>query len=109
MSKFTPGPWGAFKNGVYAAELEAIHAGKTCEECGHCPTGCGPAVFVAIAPELIDDIKDGLWDDIESPKQADMRLIAAAPDLLEACKAVASGDENFHELIRAAIAKAEGE
>jgi hypothetical protein len=36
------------------------------------------------------------------------RLIAAAPDLLEACKAVASGDENFHELIRAAIAKATG-
>lgn len=39
---------------------------------------------------------------------ADARLIAAAPALLEACKAALSDDQPYIEKCRAAIAKAEG-
>ena len=48
----------------------------------------------------------------DSECEANVRLIAAAPDLLAACKAYASvwpGDSTPHMVaIRAAIAKAEG-
>ena len=40
---------------------------------------------------------------------ADWLLIAAAPDLLEACKAALSDDQPYIEKCRAAIAKATGE
>lgn len=40
---------------------------------------------------------------------SDARLIAAAPELLEACKAALSGDQSYIEKCRAAIAKATGE
>lgn len=40
---------------------------------------------------------------------ADWRLIASAPDLLEACKAALSDDQPYIEKCRAAIAKATGE
>lgn len=51
---------------------------------------------------------------VVSNKDADARLIAAAPDLLEALKAIASGltngqierGETFQSIARAAIAKA---
>ena len=40
---------------------------------------------------------------------ADARLIAAAPELLDACKAALSDDQPYIEKCRAAIAKATGE
>ena len=40
---------------------------------------------------------------------ANARLIAAAPDLLEALEALLEGDFNVAEKARAAIAKAKGE
>lgn len=40
---------------------------------------------------------------------ANARLIAAAPDLLDACKAALSDDQPYIEKCRAAIAKATGE
>ena len=40
---------------------------------------------------------------------ADARLIAAAPELLDACKAALSADQHYIEKCRAAIAKATGE
>jgi hypothetical protein len=43
-----------------------------------------------------------------NPK-ATAHLIAAAPDLLEACKAALSDDQPYIEKCRAAIAKATGE
>ena len=42
-------------------------------------------------------------------RDADKRLIAAAPDLLEACKAALSDDQPYIEKCKAAIAKATGE
>jgi hypothetical protein len=40
---------------------------------------------------------------------ANARLIAAAPDLLHACRECKSGIKGWEELMHAAIAKAEGE
>ena len=51
----------------------------------------------------------GVWTD--SPSHANARLIAAAPDLLEACKVALYGGGTIAEaaeIVRSAIAKAEG-
>lgn len=42
------------------------------------------------------------------PREPNARLIAAAPDLLEACKAALSDDQPYIEKCKAAIAKATG-
>lgn len=40
---------------------------------------------------------------------ANARLIAAAPELLDACRSALAGEHRAHELLRTAIAKAAGE
>jgi hypothetical protein len=81
----TPGPW------KVADRFHVWTADKV---------GCEVA---AVCVENLDD--DGLGQ-----ADADARLIAAAPDLLAACKlALTAGDQQYVQFIlRAAIAKAEG-
>ena len=45
---------------------------------------------------------------VEMPCEANARLIAAAPELLDACKAALSDDQPYIEKCRTAIAKATG-
>ena len=124
MSAHTPGPWGVIDGAVYALETRPVHGGKTCEQCGHEPLDCGPAVIVPVEPgALLDDIKNGHWDDCDAPLAADLQLMAAAPELLAACKrqakniaqwidggAPAPPDESkaIYDQMVAAITKAEG-
>ena len=85
MTKHTPGPWIAdlYEDGCFVVRPH----GKE-----------GPLIA-----------ERGVWFDDES--HANARLIAAAPDLLEACLATLdaeAGDLTAYEMVKAAIAKAEG-
>lgn len=88
--KHTPGPW---------------HVGVERKQCVY--SGVAEVAGTKFIADLSNPFDDG--DTI----QANARLIAAAPDLLEACKAIstdpgdmASGHEQALKLVRAAIAKA---
>jgi hypothetical protein len=96
MSKHTPGPW--FENVM--------------------PTSAGSAITInsadhRIAIIYVDGIRKGIDDELPRSIQnrANARLIAAAPELLEALKNYVNGCSvgvNATEVARAAIAKAEG-
>ncbi|MEY5097317.1 MAG: hypothetical protein RJA36_36 [Pseudomonadota bacterium] len=113
-AQHTPGPWGWGKHALWGAETGATHQGKTCLECGHAPYECGPPVLGVACEGLNDDGED--W----TPSDADARLIAAAPDLLEALReadrlystyglqANAAACGPWINAARAAIAKATG-
>lgn len=62
--------------------------------------------------ELPQSLIDENWEDLSAEREANARLIAAAPDLLEALEAIFNGTgmtgENM-DLARAAIKKAKGE
>lgn len=76
---FTPGPWH-----VWAG---AIYQGTPGDE-------DGDLVFLPLeAGSLMDDIKNGEWDDHQSAKPEDLILAAAAPELLAAAQWVVDGDE----------------
>jgi len=83
MSKHTPGPWKVAK------------PRKSYRD--------GNMMYGIVGPECVSDYED--WGFTE----ANARLIAAAPDLLDACKAALSDDQPYIEKCRAAIAKATGE
>ena len=93
MSKYTPGPW----------NLSSKGDGRT---------------YVEASSETADDIAVLLMDHDQRQNSANARLIAAAPDLLKACKrAVHLFDYDDATSVlewvdspefRAAIAKAEG-
>ena len=91
MSKHTPGPWSQDKG--------------RCSNCVYAESKSGFPVAKAMRYSPVFD-KEYL---------ANARLIAAAPDLLEACKAMMASPENDMkeyvaiQLIEKAIAKAEGE
>ena len=120
MSKHTPGPWTAQDWGIYAKGKDfnpALHNGKTCQECGHDESECYDFdVILSLSVELINDIKNGHWDNFknsEKTSKADLRLIAAAPDLLEVLIALertagtpAMKNNPVRVKARAAIAKA---
>jgi hypothetical protein len=97
MSKHTPGPW------KYSPQTERVYF--TDKKSGEEPPICEMAVSDIMAIQNEDEVA------------ANAHLIAAAPELLEALKAVRAwlNDYNGHmgvpqtKMIRAAIAKAEGE
>ena len=82
----TPGPWTASEHGAYA------------DYNGNSTIILGDDLRIAVV----------LGSDNEETN-ANARLIAAAPDLLEALEALLEGDFNVAEKARAAIAKAKGE
>ena len=86
MSKHTPGPWFVPPPTYRTLYVEARVGNGMLQEVA----ACGPT---------------------EDPAQqaANARLIAAAPELLDACKAALSDDQPYIEKCRAAIAKATGE
>ena len=92
MNKHTPGPWDALKG--RDGNIRGIKGRH--------------------GPEIVNVIN---WNGISSPAssvgQANARLIAAAPELLEACMAAAEYDALLDDFtlasLRAAIAKATGE
>jgi hypothetical protein len=117
-TKHTPGPWVVHSKGIDAKGSDFSqprHGGKTCQECGHDESECyDTRIIFSLSARLIDDIKDGLWDDYDDSEQtsdADLRLIAAAPELLEALQRFVERDPHDNELTRlarAAISKATG-
>lgn len=95
MSTHTPGPWGIDRNNVHSAQIATIP---------HCLNNdwvevWSPNAFAAGEEEM----------------EANARLIAAAPELLEALCMVLDdpdaldGRPRTYECVRAAIAKATGE
>ena len=90
MSKHTPGPW----------EIQ---------------TTTGLQIYIT-QPQNILNRKPGFYAEVRrfttnvDEVKANANLIAAAPDLLEACEiALASDDRNVQHVLRSAIAKAKGE
>jgi hypothetical protein len=91
MSKHTPGPW------LHRAKSDSVHRPPP-----YHPYQFGDSIF--------------RFHDEQSPSDADLALILAAPDLLEALKLAVR--QNEHDMLmtgdelrdaRAAIAKATGE
>ena len=98
MSKHTPGPWTAVKNSAYW-EID------------------GPDDFGGVADTCASSAGEPDFGRSMALGEANARLIAAAPDLLAACKAAEyaanhvdciSAMQHALPAIRAAIAKAEG-
>lgn len=104
MSKHTPGPWAyALEYGPSVTELPRI---TTVARCANYVIGL-PSEYPG------GNYRDG---DPSGDEEADARLIAAAPELLEALELLTAGIENsvsdtYIPLVkaRAAIAKATGE
>ncbi len=93
MSKHTPGPWFAKREGFSTVYVEARIGGGWVQEVAACgPTEAG-----------------------QEQQEANARLIAAAPELLEALQSVlnscldSQGLADAYKQARAAIAKATGE
>ncbi len=93
--KHTKGPW----------RIGIKHPGRVIGE--------ARVVAYCIQPEFEDDIKYGDWDE----EKANARLVAAAPELLEACKLALEVDLALPDLdqhpgmqgkLQEAIARAEG-
>ena len=90
-AKHTPGPWEANKRGIGShGQFDGYEIQTTATKEDFSKTVVEPAIM----------------------KNADARLIAAAPELLEALEAIAmtqEGKEDMRSIARAAIAKARGE
>lgn len=109
MSKHTKGPWHVWAGAIYQG-----HDNDDLD---------GQLVILSLeAGALMDDIKAGEWDDHVNAKPEDLRLAAAAPELLEALQSIAECCDEDHAardylsrqteirgIARAAIAKATGE
>jgi len=117
----TPGPWINHKGIIHARNANSPHdhPGKTCTECGHEQGSCYDLEVVStLDPETYEFIRDEFWGEglyYPAPSEADLRLIAAAPDLLDASKdalelieAMSIFEGDTVRSIRAAIAKATG-
>lgn len=88
MGKYTPGPWFTHRSGFSTVYVEARIDGGLLQEVA----ACGPTEKAA------------------EQQDANARLIAAAPDLLEALQDAALWvDGDLKSKVRAAIAKATGE
>lgn len=103
----TPGPWCVWSGAIYQDDGNSS----------------GNLVLIPLeSGSLMQDIKDGEWDDHENAKPEDLRLIAAAPELLRVVQdfrdklttyaSVYPGDKQLRRQLAdcdAAIAKATGE
>jgi hypothetical protein len=91
MSKYTPGPWRLNDNTKYwKTNIFSITVRKH---------GVSSSTVANIPARATIPVSEA-W--------ANARLIAAAPDLLEAVKAALSDDQPYIEKCKAAIAKATG-
>jgi hypothetical protein len=110
MSGPTPGPWVVgYGSGLTGPTTPSV-TGPTCagRDWGHVPVSSGKDT-VAIVPACVVRRPDGDQQD-EDQMNANARLIAAAPDLLEALEKIGKCDKSINgHLARAAIAKAKGE
>jgi len=103
MSAYTPGPW----------EIQDEHFAKDLDPTTYC-CYIGPKGRVSFA-NLQAYAKDPEWGMSNEETKANARLIAAAPELLEAlaaCEAALTAEGGWTstiKLARAAIAKAKGE
>ncbi len=92
MSKYTPGPWRLNDNTKYwKTNIFSITVRKH---------GVSSSTVANIPARATIPVSEA-W--------ANARLIAAAPDLLEAVKAALSDDQPYIEKCKAAIVKARGE
>jgi hypothetical protein len=122
MSKHTPGPWVAlfpearrYYEGVDVTNFEVLtqktRAQFRAEGLDHYDRSNEDVANVSIVSNQF------WWDMTDDEAKANARLIAAAPELLEALEKALNesgcdGDQcgtEWHELARAAIAKAKGE
>ena len=115
MSKHTPGPWSV--NGIIYKEDASAPTGRRSTLTG--PTVTADVLLVSGVNGQVAEIRRGS-NGVGPFGIADARLIAAAPDLLAACKAALSLVESLpydptdrqtlriNDQIEAAIAKAEG-
>lgn len=88
MSKHTPAPWQTDRNSVHTGSIAIIH---------HC-----------LDNDWVD-VWSEKWPETEEEQEANARLIASAPDLLEALQGLVLPINNkAHNAARAAIAKAIG-
>lgn len=100
MSKHTPGPW----------EYEKEHRDCFSHTSGHYTA---PVEFTTIFMDDGNELDGENRAEVHGPNQeANARLIAAAPDMLEALKLakdiIGHPDDPFTVLIESTIAKAEG-
>lgn len=101
VTKHTPGPWVADDRHIHPDKGRLTY-----------PPGIDPETDVIVLVDT-DCHRDGLINDTD---KANLRLIAAAPDLLEACKDAAEAfghGKDFTQVaivdqLERAIAKAEG-
>jgi hypothetical protein len=118
----TPGPWMWDGVNAFIAPNHEIHLdGKTCEEHGHHWSECGQAVLmIGCDSGEFEENGDSIYYPELKPNEADTRLIASAPDLLQALQTIAKSTEqhsadgvcDFETLqliAKAAIFKATGE
>lgn len=112
MSKHTPGPWTAkFTSGAGLSVHADVSKALGPRYSNDCPIyhTASDSVGLSIAYELWTQFPRPEW---EAMQLANARLIAAAPDLLEACQAArALTPDGTHtaSVLDAAIAKATGE
>lgn len=104
MNKHTEGPWGWYSEDGSMATL----CGYT--KNGHLDPFEGHVLSVTICKSCRGDQKHWQWGKCYTASAADARLIAAAPDLLAALKAVLSDFCDHDALIaaREVVEKAEG-
>ena len=85
MTQHTPGPWGIGDGGMHVYYVNPeIEAGKNIDDPSH-------DSIVAKCDGM--GVLSGIPDD---ERQANARLIAAAPELLEACKALMANKAGQH-------------
>ena len=106
MSKHTPGPW-------------TVHHFLDNDGVANCPQDCGVYEIEEANETIVGHQHDGNHGEAIIEAEANARLIAAAPDLLEAClDALGYTECNCayecvggctHGVLKRAIAKAKGE
>lgn len=82
MSKHTPGPWKCAATGLARSGLPEFE------------------IHWSDAGECVAEVVHG---------EANARLIAAAPELLEACEQLLNGHVDYYPMMERAVAKAKGE